>query len=298
MDKEDIIWHEKPDLVKPNMILAFDGWTNAGQVASATAWYLIGRLKATPFAELKPDDFYIYQNSDKEHKRPIVNIENGLIQSINIVTTNFSYYRNAPGEHDLIIAAGPEPDQKWVKYTNLLLDFAREYQVEKIIAVGGSFDAIPHTAPVRITGVVNQVALIDEVKEQGIELVSYKGPSSLYTFFMVEAAKRDLPVISLWAHTPHYIQVINFIATYHLILKISQMLNIKVELGDARRDSEYLYAQIEQAIAQKPDLQEHLKMLEEEYRKGKPQPHKSINKNILKEIEDLLKDNQGHESGG
>jgi hypothetical protein len=92
--------------------------------------------------------------------------------------------------------------------------------------------------------------------------------------------------------------VINFIATYNLMLKISKMLNISVELGDARRDSERLYMQIEQAIAQKPDLQEHLKILEEEYRKGKPQPHKSINQNIVKEIEDLLKGNLGQESGG
>jgi proteasome assembly chaperone (PAC2) family protein len=297
MDKEFIIWREKPELVKPQMILALDGWGNAGQVASATAWYLLGRLKATLFAELKPDEFYIYQSSGNDHKRPLANIEHGLIQSLNIVTTNFSYYKDTTGAHDLIIVSGPEPEQKWVAYTDLLLDFARQYQVEKIIALGGSFDAIPHTVPTRITGVVNQAKLIDEIKAQGIEPIDYKGPSSIYTLLMVEAAKRDLPVISLWAHTPHYIQVINFIATYALTLKLSQMLNIPVELADARKDSEYLVSQIDKAIAQKPELQEHLKMLEAEYRKGKPQaPQRSINQNIVKEIEDILKGSQ--ESGG
>jgi proteasome assembly chaperone (PAC2) family protein len=297
MENEYIIWHDRPELVKPYMVIAFDGWANAGQVASAIAWYLIGRLKATVFAEIKPDEFYIYQSSGNENKRPVASIENGLIQSLNILTTNFSYYRDPKGEHDLIMASGPEPEQNWVKYTNLILDIAREYHVAKIIAIGGSFGAIPHTVPTRITGVVNQASLIDEIKEQGIEPVTYKGPSSIYTLLMVEAAKRELPAISLWAYTPHYIQVMNFIATYNLMLKLNRMLGINVDMADARRDSEYLYSQINQAIAQKPDLQVHLKMLEDEYRKGKPQHQKSINQNIVKEIEDILKDSQNRESG-
>jgi proteasome assembly chaperone (PAC2) family protein len=298
MDKDNIVWHEKPGLVKPHMVLAFSGWTNAAQAASATGWYLIRKLKATLFAEVKPDDFYVYQASGTDQKRPLVNIENGIIQSLNIVTTNFSYYRDVNGGHDLIIASGPEPEQKWIRYSDLLLDLAREYQVEKMVAIGGSFEAIPHTAPVRITGVVNQANLIDEMKGQGIEPISYKGPSSFYTLFMLEAAKRGLPVISLWASTPHYIQVINFIAVYNLLMKLTRLLDIKIDLEEARRDSEYLVTQIDQAIAQKPDLQEHLKMLEKEYLKGKPQPRKAINQNIVREIEDLLRDNQGRDSPG
>jgi proteasome assembly chaperone (PAC2) family protein len=298
MENENMIWHERPVLVKPYMLMAFDGWANAGQVSSAIAWYLIGRLKATVFAEIKPDEFYIYQSSGNENRRPLANIENGLIQSLNIVTTTFSYYRDLQGEHDLIIVSGPEPEQKWIKYVELFLDFTQEYRVEKVVTIGGSFDSIPHTVPTRITGVVNQASLMEELKEQGIEPITYKGPSSIYAPFMVEAAKRSIPVVSLWAHTPHYIQVINFIATYNLMLKLNRMLGINIDLADARKDSEYLYTQIDQAIAQKPDLQEHLKMLEAEYRKGKTQPQKPISQNIVKEIEDILKGSQSQDSGG
>ncbi len=290
MENENIIWHERPGLARPFLLIAFDGWANAGQVTSAVAWYLIGRLKAKVFAEVIPDEFYIYQSSGNENRRPVADIETGLIKSVNIVTTNFSYYRDPLGEHDLIIASGPEPEQKWVRYIKLILDFVRECRVEKIIAIGGSFGAIPHTVPTHIAGVVNQASLIDEIKGQGIEPVTYKGPSSIYTLLMVEAAKRELPAISLWAYTPHYIQVMNFIAAYSLLLKLNSILGIDADLTDARKDSEYLYSQIEQAIAQKPELQAHLKMLEEEYRKGKPQQHKPISQNIVKEIEDLLKD--------
>jgi proteasome assembly chaperone (PAC2) family protein len=298
MDPENVIWHQKPELRKPWMLLAFDGWGNAGQVASAIAWYLLGRLKATLFAEIKPDEFFVYQTSGSEQKRPLVSIEKGVIKSLNIVTGNFSYFKNSSGDRDLIIVTGPEPEQRWVKYTGLLLDFAREFQVERIIALGGSFAAIPHTVPTRITAVVNQPQLVEELKQQGIEMTDYKGPSSIYSLLMVEAAKRDLPVISLWAQTPHYIQVINFIATYNLLLKLRNLLGIQLELADARKESEHLYSQIDQAIASKPELREHLKVLEQEYRKGNPQqPQASINQNIVKEIEELMKGHQGPEVG-
>ncbi|MBN1188642.1 MAG: PAC2 family protein [Dehalococcoidales bacterium] len=295
---EDIVWRERPNLAKPNLLLAFSGWGNAGQVSSAVAWYLIGRLKANVFAEIKPDEFYVYQSAGNDRKRPLVNIENGLIQTVNIVTTNFSCYHNLLGEHDLIIASGPEPEQKWVRYIDTFLDFARSYQVARIVTIGGSFDAIPHTVPVRITGVVNQANLTDEIKEQGIELINYKGPSSIYTLLMVEAAKRGIPAISLWAHTPHYVQVINFMAAYKLMLKLNRMMGIELDLADAKRDSEFLFSKIEKAIAQKPELQENLKLLEKEYRRGKTRPHKTINQNIVREIEDLLEDSQNHEFGG
>jgi proteasome assembly chaperone (PAC2) family protein len=295
---ENINWQEKPDLFKPYLVLAFDGWTNAGQVATAVTWYLIRKLKAIPFAGLRPDEFFIYQASGGEQQRPLVNIEGGLIQSLNIVTTNFSYCKDIRGMHDLIIASGPEPQQEWVKYTGLILDFAREFRVDKIAAIGGSFEAIPHTVPTRITGVVNQVSLLDEIKVQGIEPVSYKGPSSLYSLIMIEAAKRGLPMFSLWASTPHYIQVINHIAAYKLLLTLCKMLDLNLDLSDAQRDSEDLITRIDQAVSQKPELQKHLKMIENEYRKGRPQIKKPISQNIVREIEDLLKGKQGPEFPG
>ncbi len=284
---DSLVWHERPVLDRPTLVLALSGWSNAGQVSSAIAWYLIRKLKAALFAEISPDDFYLYQFSGNDQKRPLVNVENGLIQSLNILTTGFSYYKDPSGEQDLIIAAGPEPEQKWVAYAGLLLDLAREYRVEKIIAIGGSFDAIPHTVPTRISGVVNRDKLIDELKEQKIELTNYKGPASLYTLLMVEAAKRDLPMISLWASTPHYVQVINLIAVYDLMLKLNRMIGLKIDLDDARKDRDYLLSQIDRAIAQKPEFRELLNKLE-----GSRQPQKTINQNLLKEIEDLLKGSQ------
>jgi proteasome assembly chaperone (PAC2) family protein len=170
------------------------------------------------------------------------------------------------------------------------LDLAQEYQVEKIVTLGGTFDSIPHTAPPRISGVVSHTELKEELEKSGIEPTSYKGPSSIHTLLMVNAAKRDLRMISLWSHTPHYIQVVNFIGCYQIMLKLSELLNIKFDLEVARKDSEYLKTQIDQAIEKKPELQEYLKTLEIEYRKGGAESEGPINNGILKEIDEIFKE--------
>jgi len=296
MDESQILWNGKLEqrLVSPYMLMTLHGWSNAGQVPSAVSWYILRKLKTRIFAEFKPDEFYVYLSSGSEAKRPVVDIEEGIIKSLSVVTTNLSLYQDSKAEHDLIVVSGPEPEQKWIRYTGILLDLAQELGVQKIISIGGMFDSIPHTVPPRISAVMNDPSEKASLKALGIEPISYRGPSSISSLFLVEAAKRELKMISLWAHSPHYIQVLNFIACYHMLLKLNEILKINLDLQEAKRDSDLLYAQIDKAIVQKPELQEQLKILEIEYRKGKLR-QSSISQNLIKEIEDLLKRSQSQE---
>jgi proteasome assembly chaperone (PAC2) family protein len=292
MSDEFIIRHENPELTQPYMIIGLSGWVNAGEVPSSVLVYLISRFQATLFAEFEPNEFYCYQTTGSEAKRPIVNIENGVVKSVNTVSTSFWYHKSRIGGHDLILVSGPEPDQKWNIYSDLMIKIAQEFQVVKIISLGGIFDAIPHTAPSRLTAVVSHTVLKEEAQSYGLELISYQGPSSVHSLIMIKASEANIPMLSIFAHTPHYIQVTNFIACYNIMAKIDEMLGINIDLEVARKDSEYLRAQIDNAIEQKPELQEYLKTLEAEYRQGKPEIQQSVNKNIIKEIEDLLKKGQ------
>ncbi len=82
-------------------------------------------------------------------------------------------------------------------------------------------------------------------------------------------------------------------ACYSLMSKLSEMLGLPLDLDMARKDSEYLRAQVDDAIEKKPELREYLHALEIEFQKGKPTTDEPINKNLIKEIEDLFKDKPG-----
>jgi proteasome assembly chaperone (PAC2) family protein len=292
MQNNSLIWFEKPVLVSPYILMAFTGWANAGEVPTSALWYLVSQMDASIFAEMKPENYYTFQNSGSESKRPVVNIEDGIVQSYSIMTTNFWYHQGGPAGQDIIFVSGPEPDQNWDRYCDILLNMAQEYEARRIITLGGTFDAIPHTAPMVVTGAVSLPELKSELTDNGVGLTNYSGPSSIHSLFLVNASKRGLPMINLWSHTPHYIQVTDYMSCYGILVKLRELLDIKIDLDAARKDSEYLYSQVDEAIEKKPELQEYLKTLEEEYEKGKSSEEKPISKNVLKEIEDLFKNKQ------
>jgi proteasome assembly chaperone (PAC2) family protein len=290
VENENIIWMKRPDLVKPYLIMAFTGWGNAGDVASSVIIYLTTQLGAEPFGGIRPDQFYFYESIGSEMKRPIVNIENGRLKSFDYLTTNFWFAKDKYGEHDVIIVSGPEPETNWPKFSDALVDLAKEYHVEKIVALGGTFDAVPHTVPPIISAVATSQALLEESQRFGFEAVNYQGPSAIHSALMVAASSRNLPMLSLWAHTPHYVQVTNFMGSYALMKKLVELLGLEIDLETARKDSEYLCKQLDQAIEKKPELKEYLTTLEVEYREGHSGTLTPINRKIVNEIEDILKD--------
>ena len=50
---EDVLWYRKPLLSEPVAVLAFEGWSDAGNTASGCVENLSGTFDIEPFAELK-----------------------------------------------------------------------------------------------------------------------------------------------------------------------------------------------------------------------------------------------------
>ena len=161
--------------------------------------------------------------------------------------------------------------------------------MERIYTIGGTYDTVPHTIEPIITAVVNDPGLRDEMSKYGIGLINYKGPSSVHTFLLFSAKKRDLKAASLWGHVPHYVQVPNAKVCYGILGKLTGMLEIAVDLDDIKRAGEYLDEQVSQAIEQKAELRDYVRRLEQEYSKGKYEAGGSLGEDIIKEVEDFLR---------
>ena len=66
---EDVVWYRKPLLSEPVAILAFEGWSDAGNTATGCVENLSSTYDVEPFAELNSDSYYNYQM-----RRPIVEV--------------------------------------------------------------------------------------------------------------------------------------------------------------------------------------------------------------------------------
>ena len=54
---EDVVWYRKPLLSEPVAILAFEGWSDAGNTATGCVENLSCTYDVDPFAELDSDSY-------------------------------------------------------------------------------------------------------------------------------------------------------------------------------------------------------------------------------------------------
>jgi proteasome assembly chaperone (PAC2) family protein len=286
---QNLIIYESPKLTQPYLVMGFEGWPDAGRVASGTIGYLRDKLKARRLAEVKPDDFYLFQSPDTELTRPVTDIEDGLVRKLNLPATTFWFHKSERPAHDLIIALGREPELRWSSYVDLVLDLAHKFGVKRIYALGGAYDRVPHTIAPIISAVLSEPGLKADIREQGIQLANYRGPSSLHTVLFVSARKRGVEVVSLWGYAPHYVQVPNTKVCHSVLNKLTTMLGLALDLEDMKQEGKRLDEEINRAIEQKPELQDYVRQLEEVYGKGKYELGEPLDENIIREIEDFLR---------
>ena len=287
MKSGNIVFSEWPNLRKPDMVAAYLGWPDAAQVATGAVSYLINKLHATKFAEIKSDEYY-----DFATVRPSVNIEGGLIQPLRMPVNGFYYWQNLTGERDLIIQTGIEPQLRWQSYIEAVVDLAGYHNVHRIYAVGGLYDRIPHTRETRLSGLVSDPLLVPELEKASIEAISYQGPSSIQGLLLNVCAERQLPAFSVWGHVPFYIRTeSNPMVCLEIVIKITELLGISVDLGELRKAADNLFETLNKLISENEQMRVFLKALEEQYDLEGSSPNTELEgaDQVIKDIEDFLR---------
>jgi proteasome assembly chaperone (PAC2) family protein len=289
MSEPRLIIYQRPELAKPYLVMGFEGWPDAGKVSSGVVAYLRDKLAAGRLAEVKADDFYLFQSPGAEVRRPVTDIQDGLVKALALPATTFWFYKAKKPARDLILVLGREPELRWGDYVSLILDLAQDFGVVRIYAIGGTYDVVPHTIEPLIGVVLSVPSLESEMREHEIQPINYRGPSSIHTTLLVSAGKRDIEVISLWGYVPHYVQVPNTKVCYSVLSKLVKMLEMPLNLDDIRRESEQLDGMVDKAVAQKPELQDYVRRLEVEYGQGRYEAGEPLKEDVIKEIEDFLR---------
>ncbi len=259
---EKIVYTEKPTLSKPYLIIGFEGWPNAGEVASFALQHLVDSLKARRFASLPTEKFY--QTSSL---RPTAVIQQGRLIELKPPGNHF-YYVKAPLFNDLILFYGVEPHLRWELFTDLLLDLAEEFNVAQIFTLGGTYDYIPHTCPPLVSALFNHEDLREKVTQAGLGLTEYSGPISIHTFILEAAKKKNLRAVSLWGHAPQYLQTKNIKVVCSVLRRLIDLTKIEIDLSELENASDYFDQQVNHLVEEDPKLQEVISKLEEAWKQS------------------------------
>src|SRR4249919_3468466 len=155
---EELRFDHRPVLEHPVLIAAFRGWNDGAQGASLAGGYLAKTWGAEQFASIEPEDFYDFQAT-----RPMVSLVDGLTRRIDWPENDF-YYASPEGlGRGALLLLGVEPNLRWRRFSSIVVDLAKEYEVEMVVTLGALLADVPHTRPAPVTRTASDLDLVEQL---------------------------------------------------------------------------------------------------------------------------------------
>ncbi len=242
------------------MVVAFEGWNDAGDAASLALSYLVRAWGAEPFASIDPEEFY-----DFTETRPLVRASSDGGRSIEwpeveLLSARLPERSEGPGR-DVVLVRGVEPQLRWRSFCRLLVDVAVGYDCELALILGALLADVPHTRPVRVTGNADDDELAARL---GLPPSQYEGPTGILGVLHHALSEAGVPSASFWASVPHYVhQVPSPKAALALVERSASVLGATVEPDELRVAASDYERQVSDRVADDEDAAAYVASLEE-----------------------------------
>ncbi len=246
------------------MVIAFGGWSDAGEAATDVITHLLATLgdgenegvEAELIAEVDSEDYYDFQVN-----RPLIFVDGSMIRSLTWPGVQVFGLRNPEGERDFVLVRGVEPSMRWRSFASELLDLADDLEVELVITLGSMLADTPHTRaiPVSGTGAHPEIAA-----RLGVEVSRYEGPTGILAVIQDGCVRRGIDAIALWAAVPHYANATpSPKATLALVNGLEDFLEISLPQGTLPDLAITWENAVTEMVKEDSDIEEYIKTLEE-----------------------------------
>jgi proteasome assembly chaperone (PAC2) family protein len=244
----------RPALRRPALIIAFSGWNDAGQSASAAVRYVAEQFDAQPLAVIDPDEFY-----DFTVQRPQVRLVDGQHREVTWIKNEFHFTANPALARDLIFGWGPEPHLKWKTFCANVLRLAGECGSDLLVTLGGYLAEVLYSRPVPVTGFASDPALLEKLD---LSTTRYEGPTGIVGVLGDVCRREGLAHVSLWAALPHYIAAVpNPRGALALLVRLTAFLNLPVDLAPLQESAAAFEQKVNEAVAEDPKLSAYIREL-------------------------------------
>ncbi len=235
------------------MVLAFEGWNDAGEAATSAVRYVTNAIHAAPLAEIDPESFY-----DFTVRRPSVRLEPGGARAIDWPGNEFRF-GSVDSEREIVIGCGVEPHFHWRTYCEVVEKLAGDLTVRRVVLLGAHLADVVYSRPVSVTGFASSAELLERL---GVEASRYEGPTGIVGVLGDRLRRRGLEVVSLWAGLPHYISAApNPRGALALVQKLTACLDIRIDQEPLQASAAEFEQRISALVSSDPELSEYVKQL-------------------------------------
>jgi hypothetical protein len=281
---------ERPSLDEPVMILALDGWIDAGGGAASATERLQDQLDLQPIASFDTDALL-----DHRARRPTMHLVDGVNTGLTWPTIELEAASDENG-NDLLLLHGVEPDHSWPTFCQAVVELAELFDVRLIIGLGAYPAAVPHTRPVRLASTASSPEL---ARLLGFVRGTLDVPAGVQAAIERESADAGIPSLGLWAQVPHYASAMPYPAGGAALIEgLAQVADLAVDAGpldeataSTRQRLDALVADSDEHRELVTQLEHHVDDEEDEVGEGRgPELELQSGDELAAEVERFLRD--------
>ena len=239
------------------MVLALDGFLDAGNAAGRAAQHLADLSEGPVVATFDVDEFHDYRA-----RRPPMSFVRDHYDAYDAPRLVVRLLTDADGAPYLLLQ-GPEPDNRWEAFCRAVREVVERFGVSRVVGMGSVPMAVPHTRPIAITHHANNPALITGESPWRGEL---RIPSSAQALLEIRLGEWGHDMLGFVAHIPHYLAQMDYPrASAALLEQVEIGGRLTVDLSGLRAEAEDREAEIARYLAANAEVAEVVSALERQY---------------------------------
>ncbi|MEJ3404107.1 PAC2 family protein [Rathayibacter sp. YIM 133350] len=255
------------------LVVAFEGWNDAGEAASGAVRSLKEELDLIEIFSVDPELYFDYQ-----FNRPTATlgddgrrylewpgavlygpaVPTGQVASL---AEDAALQVSGANTGNIYLLLGTEPSRSWKNFAADVIDSALAADISAIVFLGAMLADVPHTRPISLSSSSDNPELRAEL---GLERSSYEGPVGILSVIADAAERAGIPTLSIWASVPHYVHnAPSPKAMLALIDRLEELVDVTIPRGDLVSEAEAWESGIDALAADDEDMAAYIAGLEQ-----------------------------------
>ena len=241
----------------PVMVVALDGFLDAGNAAALAVGHLTTSDTGRVVASLEVDEFYDYRA-----RRPPMSFQEDHYADYDAPRLVVRLMQDKLGAPYLLLS-GPEPDIRWEAFARAVRAVVDHFHVRLVVSLGSVPMAVPHTRPVQLTNHATSKRLL---VQENVWKGEIRVPTSAHSLLELRLGEWGKDAMGFVAHIPHYVAQFDYPqAAVALLEGLEDVTGLQWETASLKEAGEARQVELATQIADSDEVREVVSGLEQQY---------------------------------
>ncbi|MGH9103280.1 MAG: proteasome assembly chaperone family protein [Acidimicrobiales bacterium] len=236
------------------LVVALDGWVDAGLGASTAITHLLGSVETELVARFDGEALI-----DQRARRPMLEIVDGRNTGLSWPEIQLRAGRDRAG-NPVGFLVGPEPDFRWRSFGGAAAELAAQLGVRLAVGLGAFPAPAPHTRPVRVAATSPDADLAGRI---GVVPGVLQVPAGIEALLELALEEVGIPAVGLWARVPHYVSAMPYpAASAVLVDSLGAVGELDLDSSPLHAAADVARQRVDELISQSTEHQAMVAQLE------------------------------------